>query len=214
MNMKRLSKTKPARRSLTPFEILGLLGGATVAGCCLYRLLLFKLHALLEHERALSRTDYLTGTANVRAFYEVAQQEIERARRYHHPFTVAYLDVDNFKSVNDQFGHRTGDRLLRVVAQAIQNDLRPTDTMARLGGDEFALLLPEANCEAAAVVLRRVQERVLREMQKHRWPVTLSVGALTCLNPPRRVDELIGLTDDLMYQVKDNGKNDIRHECH
>src|SRR5512137_2208250 len=103
----------------------------------------------LERERELARTDYVTQLANSRFFAEVALQEIKRAGRYQHPFSVAYLDIDDFKSVNDQWGHSTGDKVLVVVASTIRDNIRSTDSVARLGGDEFGLLLPETGYDAA-----------------------------------------------------------------
>jgi predicted signal transduction protein with EAL and GGDEF domain len=91
----------------------------------------------IEHEKELARTDSLTGVANRRYFFELADMEINRARRYKHPFTVVWIDLDNFKTVNDHFGHSTGDALLRSVANTLQKNIRATDIVARLGGDEF-----------------------------------------------------------------------------
>jgi GGDEF domain-containing protein len=96
-----------------------------------------------EREEILARTDPLTEVANSRYLYTLAEMEIERLSRYEHPFTVAYMDIDNFKEINDRFGRRAGDELLCLVASTMQNNLRITDTVARLGGDEFIILLPE-----------------------------------------------------------------------
>ncbi|MDQ3805871.1 MAG: GGDEF domain-containing protein, partial [Acidobacteriota bacterium] len=103
----------------------------------------------LAHEREMARTDYLTGATNGRSFVELAAAEISRARRHGHPFSVAYMDVDNFKLVNDRLGHSAGDRLLKTVADTLKQDVRDIDVVARLGGDEFAVLLPETDAEAA-----------------------------------------------------------------
>jgi len=108
-------------------------------------LLLSKIVTLLEYERKIARTDYLTGALSSRFFYDVLQMEINRSQRYKSCFTLAYLDLDNFKTVNDLYGHATGDEVLCFVVQQIQNDMRKTDLIARLGGDEFALLLSETD---------------------------------------------------------------------
>lgn len=88
----------------------------------------------LEEEKKLARVDSLTGVANPRYFGELAAQEIERCRRYKHPLTLLYMDCDNFKAVNDQFGHQTGNQLLRLVAAALRKNTRITDIVARMGG--------------------------------------------------------------------------------
>ncbi|HEY0405151.1 MAG TPA: GGDEF domain-containing protein [Pyrinomonadaceae bacterium] len=175
-----------------------------------YMLAAFKM--ALEHEQELARTDYLTGVANRRFFYELAHIEIRRARRHARPLTIAYMDIDDFKEVNDQSGHTTGDVLLRRVSETIRRDVREIDVLARLGGDEFAILLPETGEEAARAVVRRVQRSLLEMVKEHNWPVTFSVGVVTWVTPPQSVDEVVKRADQLMYSVKNSGKNMIRHE--
>lgn len=177
-----------------------------------FTFLLVKLKIALEHERTLSRTDYLTGIANKRAFYEIADMELNRARRYEYSLTVAYIDLDNFKQVNDRFGHEAGDAALQTVAETILSHTRRTDVAARLGGDEFALLFPETDYNAARLVIHRIQEALLSNMQKNQWPVTFSIGVLTYVNPTEGIDEMIRVADELMYEVKRNGKNRIEHK--
>ena len=176
--------------------------------------LLSTLKMAFEHERELSRTDYLTGAVNSRFFFDLLQIEINRAQRYHHPFTIAYLDIDNFKLINDQYGHITGDQVLRAVVNQARRHLRKTDVVARLGGDEFALLLPETNQESAHVVLSKFQSDNSVEMQQRNWPVTLSIGALTCINAPHAMEELVRMADDLMYSVKRGSKNAIKYSTY
>jgi diguanylate cyclase (GGDEF)-like protein len=174
--------------------------------------LLTRLRASIVHERALARTDPLTGVANGRIFFEVAYKEIDRAKRTGRALSIAYIDLDNFKTVNDQFGHATGDKLLKEVAQSLCNDTRLSDTVARLGGDEFAILLPDTAPPGAAAVLSRLRTRLLQLMNERNWPVTFSIGAATFTRPPGDVDVMIRIVDALMYAVKKNGKNWIRHE--
>ncbi|GAB3035001.1 GGDEF domain-containing protein [Bowmanella dokdonensis] len=161
----------------------------------------------LNREKQLARSDMLTGCANRRAFYELAEYEIERAHRYQRPFAVAYTDLDNFKHINDALGHHTGDRLLQKVGACLQKGLRSSDTVARLGGDEFALLLPETDLNLATSLVARLRQRLLNEMQTHRWPVTFSIGVLACEASPQDVDHLIRMADELMYGIKQKGKN-------
>jgi len=169
------------------------------------------LRASLEKEREMARTDFLTQVANSRYFAEIASTEIKRAGRYQHPFTVAYLDIDDFRSVNDRWGHSTGDELLALVADTIRKNIRATDSIARLGGDEFALLLPETGYEAASVVIQKVHQSLQAAMVRKEWPVTFSIGVVTFLTPPDSVDGMIKVADAFMYSVKHSGKNRIKH---
>jgi diguanylate cyclase (GGDEF)-like protein len=171
--------------------------------------LLSILKKALEHEKELARIDDLTGAANRRAFYEIARMEINRSARYKHPFTVAYVDLDSFKAINDTYGHNVGDILLRTVVGKMRMHLRSVDMVARLGGDEFAVLLPETGPEAAQIAVEKLQRELLTEMQNHHWPVTFSIGVLTCSNPLSTVDVILKLADSLMYTVKNSGKNGI-----
>jgi diguanylate cyclase (GGDEF)-like protein len=170
------------------------------------------LKSTLTREKEISRIDFLTGIPNRRYFMELVNMEINRVRRYGHPFTVVCIDLDNFKTVNDCFGHSTGDILLRLVARTIQQNVRATDTVARLGGDEFAILLPETGRNVAEVIMQKVQKINLDIMRRHGWPVTLSIGVVTFMSPPSTVDEVLRLSDRLMYIAKDNGKNSIQYE--
>jgi len=175
-------------------------------------IVLSRLKAAYEYVKTLSRVDPLTGVLNGRAFQERANAEIERARRYGHPFTVAYIDLDNFKAVNDRFGHSTGNTVLCEVADTASGNLRATDIVARLGGDEFALLFPETGEESARAALSKLRDVVSGSMQANGWPVTLSIGAVTFRKPPDSVDRMLKTADELMYAAKHDGKSRIRHE--
>ncbi len=161
-------------------------------------------------EEAAER-DFLTGIANSRAFASIAGREIERSRRYGEPFTVAYLDLDNFKSINDRFGHSTGDRVLRRVAEALRANTRVTDMVARLGGDEFAILLSGTNPSDADYVLRLVWERMARAFHDADIVVTYSLGAVTFVTPPASLDAMLRAADDLMYRAKREAKGSYLH---
>jgi diguanylate cyclase (GGDEF)-like protein len=165
----------------------------------------------LEHEKGISRTDYLTGAVNSRFFAEIIQQEIDRAIRYQHPLTIAFIDVDNFKSINDQFGHLVGDKVLETVVGSMRQHLRKTDTVARVGGDEFAILLPESTLDVAQITVSKMQHELLNEMRVNHWPVTFSIGVLVFNTPPISADEAINMADKLMYSVKNNGKDNISY---
>jgi diguanylate cyclase (GGDEF)-like protein len=155
----------------------------------------------------LARRDPLTDLPNRRAFLETAEMELARARRNGRPLTLAYMDLDGFKRVNDAMGHETGDLVLKKTATVLRENIRITDTAVRLGGDEFALLLPETERVQARIVIAKLRERLLCVMAENHWPVTASIGSVTCLTPPSSIDALISAADNLMYGVKSGGKN-------
>jgi diguanylate cyclase (GGDEF)-like protein len=163
----------------------------------------------LGREKEMARTDDLTGVANRRFFFELLQKELNRSRQTQTPFAVVYIDIDGFKTVNDQWGHRVGDELLCAVAHQARQHLRKMDVIARVGGDEFVLLFPELDQEAAQIVVSKIQLALLNEMQRNHWPVTFSIGVLTCYDAHITADESIKRADELMYSVKKNGKNGI-----
>ena len=177
----------------------------------LFVLLLYRLRESLETERRLARHDPLTGVLNYRAFHETLEMEIERSSRYHDPLTVAYLDCDNFKPINDERGHEVGDQVLRVLAQTIEANLRQSDRIARVGGDEFALLLTRISFASAQQVFDKVRDKVNQVMKENAWPVTLSVGAITFDRPDANAKGILEAADQLMYESKRSGKNRIRH---
>lgn len=174
-------------------------------------LLLSALQDSLNTAKQLIRTDRLTGAVSLNHFFELIQGEMNRSRRYRHPFTLAYIDLDHFKEVNDQYGHHTGDEVLRLVVSHIQQQLRDTDVVARLGGDEFAILLPETNSDGARGLISKIYLSVSRELQSQGWPVTLSVGVVSYTDIPANANDLINLADGLMYSVKKSGKNGVRY---
>jgi diguanylate cyclase (GGDEF)-like protein len=185
---------------------------ARLCSFIIFTFILSALKSAMEKEKELSRIDFLTGVGNGRYFIELANMEINRARRNEHPLTVVYIDLDNFKTINDRYGHSTGDNLLRLVANTIKSNIRLMDTVARLGGDEFAILLPETGPELAEAITRKVQKINLEIMQKNGWPVTFSIGVVTFIHPPTTVDEILKVSDNLMYTAKNNGKNMIKYE--
>lgn len=172
--------------------------------------LLSELQMSREEEKLAARTDFVTGAVNARYFNELLQMEISRIRRYPHPITLVYVDVDNFKLVNDLFGHQIGDDVLRCIATELKSQLRITDTVARLGGDEFVMLLPSTRQPEARLVVSKVYMNLIEKMRQRNWPVTFSMGAVTCEFSPYSAEQLVNMADELMYEVKNSTKNDIR----
>jgi diguanylate cyclase (GGDEF)-like protein len=162
-----------------------------------------------DRERVSARTDSLTDVANGRAFQERATLAIAAQRRTGQPLTLAYIDLDRFKQINDTYGHSSGDEVLQVVAAAIQGRLRATDLVARLGGDEFALLLPDTGLASARRVLEDVDESV-RLAVDGRWSVGQTIGAVTFTEAPPSIDDMVRRADDLMFEGKRAGRGSVR----
>ena len=174
--------------------------------------ILLRLKLAMETQKAQSRTDFLTGLVNRQYFVELAEQELDRLRRYRRPFTLLYIDVDDFKQVNDRSGHHSGDRVLSMFGRTLRNILRRTDTVARLGGDEFAVLMPETTLENAGVAVKHVKDFVRDNPSNFSQPITMSIGSVTFLRAPASVDEMIRQADRLMYRVKESGKDNFKME--
>jgi diguanylate cyclase (GGDEF)-like protein len=174
--------------------------------------LLSALRHAVDRERALAQLDYLTGVKNARSFYEQADIELRRARRHHRPISLAYIDVDDFKALNDRFGHNEGDNALRAIGIALLRCLRPSDVVGRMGRDEFAILLPEAGEPESVVVANRLHEFLTTELKGNGWPITVSMGVVTCTTEPSDITELMKEVDALMYEVKKSGKNRVKHK--
>lgn len=167
------------------------------------------LRYVIEEERDLARTDPLTGVSNWRHFSELAIRELSRARRYKKPIALAYVDVDNFKAVNDTLGHEAGNAVLRDIASAMTKSLRLTDVIARVGGDEFVLLLPDQGMEGAKAALAKVNHDLDAVREKYARSVGFSIGVIVATEAPAHVEALVQSADALMYQVKASGKSSI-----
>ena len=161
-----------------------------------------------DQQRDAATTDALTGVPNSRWFDERLGEMLSKARELGIPVSFAYIDVDQFKSINDAFGHSSGDRVLRFVADALRKNLRGDDILARLGGDEFGVALLGETEQAW-----RPLERARREIRTGLDLVhpTVSIGLATFLVAPQTVDEMIRVADGIMYEVKAAGRDGLRH---
>lgn len=173
-----------------------------------FAVLTARLSVALAQERQLARTDPLTGLLNTRQFREEVTELLERTQRLPAAFALVFLDLDNFKWVNDNLGHKAGDKVLSDVAEALLRATRRTDRVARLGGDEFAVLLPDtdrAQVEAQVERLLAELREVFGEMPGS--PVSASLGAAVFVDGKGTVDAILQRADDLMYRAKRAGKD-------
>lgn len=172
-------------------------------------LLLASLHRHLIDEKRLARTDAMTGVLNSRAFSEQLDASLCNHRRATQGLTLAYVDLDDFKNINDTLGHTEGDRVLRDVAQTLHDNCRKTDVVARLGGDEFALLLPHTDLQGAAKLMGDIKTQLDHLSYGAEARVSCSIGAVVFERTPASASAAVRAADHLMYQVKRQGKNAV-----
>jgi diguanylate cyclase (GGDEF)-like protein len=164
-----------------------------------------------EQLAKLAQTDPLTGLANRRSLIEHLEREFVRARRYHRPLSLLYLDLDGFKAVNDLHGHMFGDEILRGTARCMQVILRSTDLLARMGGDEFAVLLPETTIEGAQNVAHKLRKALTAYSQQldQVIPTLTFCGGISHIQPDdRSIDDMLIRADGAQYLAKQRGKAD------
>lgn len=177
-------------------------------------LLFSKLNDALKLEVIKSHTDALTGLSNSRSFYEQTNSVLRLCRRKNFTLTIVYIDLDNFKTANDKFGHSFGDEILRKVAELLKKNFRSSDILARMGGDEFALILPEMNAKEAEKKLGLFKDSLLASPEIAKCSISASIGAVTYTKVPEKLDSMIRAADELMYKVKSSGKNHIMVESY
>jgi len=171
--------------------------------------LLARLHAVLALQSRLAQRDSLTNLLNARAFKDRCQLLFQLAARHRYPLALAYLDLDNFKGINDSLGHGIGDRVLQTVAATLAERARSSDTVGRLGGDEFAILLAKTDISGAELFFTGIRERLLQVVFQNNWSVGFSIGVVVFPPPPPPLDDAIKIADNLMYDVKRSTKNNI-----
>jgi diguanylate cyclase (GGDEF)-like protein len=168
---------------------------------------------LYDETKALSLTDALTRIANRRHFDLMLEAEIRKARGYSRPLTLAMIDLDNFKSFNDRFGHMAGDKMLLHIANLLKRNTRDTDFVARYGGEEFTIIFPETNNEIAMRVSQRVRTAIEQDMFLIRGigrrKLTVSIGLATYPTHAEGVDTLLKGADTALYRAKQKGKNRV-----
>ncbi len=167
-----------------------------------------------EQLRELATKDALTGLCNRRHFFDLAEADIARTERYGRPLSLALIDLDHFKAVNDTHGHETGDDVLRLFAQTCSNELRQTDVLARYGGEEFVIMMPETECAAGFYVIERVRravERLRYATATGEYSFTISAG-LVERAPGETLASMLRRADDQMYAAKGAGRNRLSSE--
>jgi diguanylate cyclase (GGDEF)-like protein len=175
--------------------------------------LLIKLHQLEEKQRELATYDELTGAMNRRTFFENFNTLKKIANRNHSNLTLAYIDIDDFKTINDTYGHVIGDEVLKSFANTLKGSARGSDIIGRIGGEEFAILLPETDIQGAYAILERLRTQICSKtlrIEEHAINLSISVG----LSHSRKenefaVEQLIKQADKALYQAKSEGKNCI-----
>ncbi len=170
-----------------------------------------KIKSLWQSEKDLARTDYLTGVHNSRYFYELIDMELGRARRFKRPLALAYLDIDDFKKVNDTLSHQEGDRILAQVARTLHKHVRSTDVVARIGGDEFVILFSETSAEQVRVPVERMLEQLKALAQQGGSGISFSIGVVNVQDIPNSAAPIIRKADQLMYAAKEQGKNLVKY---
>jgi diguanylate cyclase (GGDEF)-like protein len=178
----------------------------------IYSILIFNLKKANDNLKKYAEEDSLTGSFNSRIFYQFLKVELDRSKRFQYPLSLAYIDLDNFKMVNDTKGHNEGDRVLKLIVQVIKKNTRKSDIISRLGGDEFAILLPQTDGNHAYAVIRKIKDILFKTMLENHYSVTFSIGLVTYTQMPDNVSEIIQKADTLMYEVKRSGKNNIKHQ--
>jgi diguanylate cyclase (GGDEF)-like protein len=164
-----------------------------------------------DNLRSLAREDALTGVANRRAFFGALTNAVDLAGRREGAWTITYVDLDDFKQINDRLGHNTGDDVLRAVAVTLRSATRRVDVVARLGGDEFAVLMPDTDPEQAETAVGKLQAILEGAMAEGGWPVTFSIGVTTFLSAPPSPDIALAVADERMYEVKHDRKAAARY---
>jgi len=170
----------------------------------------YKLNEANKLAEKLAMTDELTGINNRRAFFKKAKILYYASQRYSHPLTVLMIDIDDFKIINDTYGHAAGDQVIQKVAESLQKNLRESDVLGRIGGEEFAISLPETDIDTAYVLAERIRKNIksiAMTYQKFTLTLTVSIGCAESNDTSQAFEDLVGSADKALYEAKNEGKN-------
>ncbi|MCK5546091.1 MAG: GGDEF domain-containing protein [Rhodospirillaceae bacterium] len=167
---------------------------------------------LQEELRYKAMIDPLTEIFNRRAFFSAAEPAVSRAERFGTPISVLVMDLDNFKNVNDTFGHATGDKVLCHFVDLAQASLRGADILGRFGGEEFIALLPDTDAEQAVQIADRLRKSMSKSVVKHNDEsihTTVSIGVTVCVKHPTSLEDMVKSADEALYEAKNLGRNRV-----
>jgi diguanylate cyclase (GGDEF)-like protein len=173
---------------------------------------------LKDYYATMSMHDQLTGLHNRRYFYDQVELALAYHKRYAYPFCLLVMDIDHFKSINDQYGHQFGDEVLMGVSQALKQEVRDTDILVRYGGEEFVIIFANIGCDSG----KQFSERIRKRIKTLSWSngeknvsITISIG-LHCLNPGHvkqekqlDIDQIISCADSALYTAKEKGRDRV-----
>lgn len=194
-------------RALLTAVMIGVAGGISATAAMNRNIWQRELTDLTQRLHGLATHDGLTGCLNYQAFQEALAVESNRANRYARPFSVAIVDLDGFKSINDRYGHAGGDAALTSVADAMVSGVRGTDLVGRVGGDEFAVLFPETTTDEVQGLIERIQSEARTRVTPA--VVTLSFGVSSWLGEGDSPGELLRRADSALYKAKRSGRNQV-----
>jgi diguanylate cyclase (GGDEF)-like protein len=189
------------------FWILFVLGNIVIASILLLMFYKFKQQERFEE---LASTDPLTKIKNRRKFDELAEHEFEKSKRYNRPLSFIIFDIDNFKQINDKFGHQIGDKVLKEIATVVKNNIRKTDIFARFGGEEFVILTPETDIKGAKTLAEKIRKIIENHEIEPVGRVTVSIGVTELRTDDKSIDDLYRRADNALYEAKEQGKNIVR----
>ncbi len=171
-----------------------------------------ELSDLNEKLTEMAYVDYLTGAYNRRYFYYVAKDLVALARRGDTPISAAMIDIDDFKNINDMYGHDVGDKIIKLLINKIRESLRQSDILARFGGDEFVILFPNTSIKNAEIVMQKVREIVEERSALEGISFTISVGVSDLTDSDKEIDTFLKRADEALYISKNSGKNRVTIE--
>lgn len=171
--------------------------------------ILVRLKKSLKAERLLARIDSLTRIGNRKSLYERVELEMNNLRRYNKIFALVYFDIDDFKKLNDDYGHIEGDRILKTFTNRINGTIRKNDALFRVGGDEFILILPQTNLEQSKIVMAKIKTSLNEPDEESKKFPTASAGVGIFTVYIENIEDVVLYVDKLMIKVKKSGKNNV-----